>query len=126
VAERFGLHFEQRDVDVLLQIDVRRLGGVQSSEHFSFVPAILADVAELRLEVVQQEVAVRILRARLPSPYSLTRVVRSWIAFYPLQGNQFVIPYTMRKSCAMNQAEPLENLRRMSGQNSFNTIERVS
>jgi hypothetical protein len=51
VDERFGLHFEQRDVDVLLQIDVRRLGGIQYSRHFSVVPAILADVAALRIEI---------------------------------------------------------------------------
>jgi hypothetical protein len=49
VNERFGLHFEQRDVDVLLQIDVRRLGGIRYSEQFS--SAILADVTELRIEI---------------------------------------------------------------------------
>ena len=41
-AERFSLDFDQRDVDALLQIDVRRLGSVQASQGLRLVAALTA------------------------------------------------------------------------------------
>jgi hypothetical protein len=60
VTERFGLHFEQRDADLLLQVDIGRLGGVQSCRHISVIAAVLADIAEL-----DPEIALKLAASRL-------------------------------------------------------------
>jgi hypothetical protein len=52
VPERFGLHFEQRNVDVVPQMDIRRFGRVHASAHFSVGPAVLTDVSKLDAEIV--------------------------------------------------------------------------